>query len=445
MFEQCAICGCRVHRVANTYAQPSIAGRSHAYRHYYVPERFFGRTKTRRGVLVEGIFPYCPWEHEGKSGLLCYECHSELLGNPVLLPQQMAQFADLVKHRGLREEVKTESREPIAGRVALLHDVIALGLAASLKKEVARARLQALRELAPFLGGFAAIFLLVGFSPWIETYSASESIAIEGWVFFLAGLMGCALSPGRPFRAAFMGTAGVLAGTAAGIVAHEIVSNALGNDPHRAFSPLMIATHAGMSAPSMLLSALIWKAGSSSFFWDLSHLKEFADGRIAAHRRKILDCLLIDIATLKTRIAANGAFAGGCADREVVSICSNALYALAETVLTQYDGIVAELLVPNPLAVERLMRSVPLQLQPLFDECLAQVRREANLAGTPETTTMCVATLKSRFSAICDDVALTLKASLAERYRTVLGELKQLLHRFSERLPKFAWSLHRHS
>lgn len=66
--------------------------------------------------------------------MFCYECHEELVHNPVLLPEDIDQFAELVKQRGLSEEMKTESREPIAGRVALLHEVIARGIA-SLRNE----------------------------------------------------------------------------------------------------------------------------------------------------------------------------------------------------------------------------------------------------------------------------------------------------------------------
>lgn len=70
----------------------------------------------------------CPWGHEGESGVFCYECHEELLHNPVLLPEDVSRFAELVRLSDLSEKVKTEDRSKIAGRVVLLHDVIALGL-----------------------------------------------------------------------------------------------------------------------------------------------------------------------------------------------------------------------------------------------------------------------------------------------------------------------------
>jgi hypothetical protein len=43
MTEKCAICGCELHRIAGTYARPTVEGRSHASKHHFVSERFFGR------------------------------------------------------------------------------------------------------------------------------------------------------------------------------------------------------------------------------------------------------------------------------------------------------------------------------------------------------------------------------------------------------------------
>jgi hypothetical protein len=74
------------------------------------------------------MFPSSPWGHEGESEVFCFECHEELLHNPVLLPEDVERFAELVRMRGLSDTVKTEDRSKIAGRIALLHDVIARGL-----------------------------------------------------------------------------------------------------------------------------------------------------------------------------------------------------------------------------------------------------------------------------------------------------------------------------
>lgn len=133
MRELCAICGCDLKRLPKTYALPTVDGRSHATKHHYVAERFFGRSSNRKGTKHSGMFDSCPWGYEGEFGLFCYECHEELIHNPVLLPEDISQFAELVKLRGLSEVVKTDSREAIAGRVKLFHEVIVCGLAALLK------------------------------------------------------------------------------------------------------------------------------------------------------------------------------------------------------------------------------------------------------------------------------------------------------------------------
>lgn len=134
MFETCAICGCLLHRDGE-YAKPTVKGRSHATEHHYVAERFFGRSKNRRGTQREAIFDECPWGMEGKTDVFCYECHEELLHNPVFLPEDIRRFAELVKLRKLSEETKTESRQKIGSRIKLLHEIIAKGLQEFLASE----------------------------------------------------------------------------------------------------------------------------------------------------------------------------------------------------------------------------------------------------------------------------------------------------------------------
>jgi len=77
MGERCAICDCVLHRTAGTYARPTIEGRSHATKHHFVAERFFGRSSNRRGTVTDGVFTSCPWGHEGETAVFCYECHEE--------------------------------------------------------------------------------------------------------------------------------------------------------------------------------------------------------------------------------------------------------------------------------------------------------------------------------------------------------------------------------
>jgi len=128
MTEHCAICGCPLHRTAGTYARSTVAGRSHATQHHFVAERFFGRSANRRGTRTEGIFQQCPWGLEGQFATFCYECHEDLLHNPVLLPADIERFAKLVRLNGLAEITKSSDRSPIAGRVRLLQLAISRGI-----------------------------------------------------------------------------------------------------------------------------------------------------------------------------------------------------------------------------------------------------------------------------------------------------------------------------
>ncbi len=126
--ECCAICGCQLTRKRDTYARPTIEGRSHATEHHYVAERFFGRSSNRRNEQRERIFDICPWSLEGRSAIYCYECHEELLHNPVFLPDDIRRLSDLVKARGLDEVSKPHDRSQLAGRIKLFQEVIHTGL-----------------------------------------------------------------------------------------------------------------------------------------------------------------------------------------------------------------------------------------------------------------------------------------------------------------------------
>jgi hypothetical protein len=128
MTERCAICGCELHRTQGTYARPTVEGRSHASKHHFVAERFFGRSSNRRGTQRHRVFEECPWSVEGQTTVFCYDCHEELLHNPVFLPVDIARLAGLVRERLLDEDRKTESKDKIAGRIELLHEIIQLGL-----------------------------------------------------------------------------------------------------------------------------------------------------------------------------------------------------------------------------------------------------------------------------------------------------------------------------
>jgi len=127
MSERCALCGCLLNR-SGEYATPTVQGRSHATEHHFVAERFFGRTKNRPGQQRVPILDEDPWGVEGQKEVFCYECHEELLHNPVLLPQDIQQFAALVANRALNENEKPGGRRKIAGRIKLFHEILVTGL-----------------------------------------------------------------------------------------------------------------------------------------------------------------------------------------------------------------------------------------------------------------------------------------------------------------------------
>ena len=127
--ERCAICDCVLHRNGG-YASGTFESRSHATRHHLVAERFFGRSANRPGDLRAGILVECPWQSERVTAVLCYECHEELLHNPVFLPADLSAFGALVRTRNLHEDAKPESRDKISERIKLLHEVIVAGVEA---------------------------------------------------------------------------------------------------------------------------------------------------------------------------------------------------------------------------------------------------------------------------------------------------------------------------
>ncbi|MBU1022691.1 hypothetical protein KKB99_00295 [bacterium] len=127
MTETCDICGCKLNR-GTEYAKPTIKGRSHATKHHYVAERFFGRSTSRVKTERDGVFKDCPWGYEKETGTFCYECHEELLHNPVILPDDIQKFNEIVKLRALNEIEKSSSRIKLAGRIQLFREIISIGI-----------------------------------------------------------------------------------------------------------------------------------------------------------------------------------------------------------------------------------------------------------------------------------------------------------------------------
>jgi hypothetical protein len=133
MEKTCSICGCELTR-GGKYARPTVEGRSHATRHHFVAERFFGRSRTGKAGVRESIFEECPWPVERQTAVFCYECHEELIHNPIFLPEDVGNFAALVRRHGLNEVSKNSSRDKLAKRILLLHEVIERGIASLLRE-----------------------------------------------------------------------------------------------------------------------------------------------------------------------------------------------------------------------------------------------------------------------------------------------------------------------
>lgn len=131
MKDKCNICGCKLER-SGEYA--TFEGRAHASRHHHIAQRFL-KTKDKMGNKFQPTFSKCPWEIEKKTVLLCYECHEELIQNPVFLPKDIEKFKQLVKFRKLAENEKPMNRKKLAGRIILLNEVIETGIEQLLRME----------------------------------------------------------------------------------------------------------------------------------------------------------------------------------------------------------------------------------------------------------------------------------------------------------------------
>ena len=124
---KCQICDCKIHNNGE-YAKPTIRGRSHASRHHYIAERFYGRTKNKQKYKARPIFKDEFTEYEKKYGLFCYECHEELLHNPIVLPESINKLKKLIRKMGYHESSKGASRKKIAQRIKLFQEIISLGI-----------------------------------------------------------------------------------------------------------------------------------------------------------------------------------------------------------------------------------------------------------------------------------------------------------------------------
>lgn len=155
----------------------------------------------------------------------------------------------------------------------------------------------------------------------------------------------------------------------------------------------------------------------------MSELRELANAKIDAERVKLLASLPAEIEALKRKNAANGLLRSGNTILGVVAICSSALDSLGRLVLDQYRWAVTQSLLTTQSWVEELVQVVPDQLVPLYERCVDHVKREADLAGAPRAAPECIAKLEVKRDEIVNDIALSLRASFAERKRGLVRNL----------------------
>jgi hypothetical protein len=124
---RCDICNCQ--GLWPIEGRHTPAGRSQLTHRNVVARTLFGRNrKTGWKDPVQPVFEEDPWDNGWESRFVCLECRDELLGQPVLLPWDMARLSSLIRQAGFAEDVRTTDRSKMAGRVSLFHEVISRGL-----------------------------------------------------------------------------------------------------------------------------------------------------------------------------------------------------------------------------------------------------------------------------------------------------------------------------
>ena len=132
--EKCAICGCTLNDDPKVYATDTEAGRGHRSKSHYIAERLLGRCRTQGDGIFTGRERWLQGSG-GKTEDLCFDCHEELLHNPVLLPDDIKRFRDLVFYYGYGERTKIDGdKKKLAKRIKLLHSVIEEGIKVLLAK-----------------------------------------------------------------------------------------------------------------------------------------------------------------------------------------------------------------------------------------------------------------------------------------------------------------------
>ena len=105
-------------RKKGQYAKDSINGRSYPTKHHLIAKRFYNK---KRKKIFETIDKPSVVE-------LCYDCHEELLHNPVLSANDIEKFSMLIKQKECNETIKDDSKNKIRERIDLFAEIIAEGI-----------------------------------------------------------------------------------------------------------------------------------------------------------------------------------------------------------------------------------------------------------------------------------------------------------------------------
>ena len=128
--EKCEICGCQLTSKQDTYGQDTLAGRAHQTKHHNIAKRFYGQQNGRKPIFKKKDRTGNGWNVTR----CCFECHEELLHNPILTSKNIKTLSTLVKKTGSGERRKPEDKKRIANRILLFHAVIDTGLEALNRK-----------------------------------------------------------------------------------------------------------------------------------------------------------------------------------------------------------------------------------------------------------------------------------------------------------------------
>ena len=132
----------------------------------------------------------------------------------------------------------------------------------SIKSALGRLAVMIVRTLATFLCGMVSLFLLVQLDSWVDKPYANLALPllISFGPFILAGVVGCAITPRHPYRAAST----VVIGVFVGIIIHIILYPTI-NGFERNLFPLEIVGDTLLAAFCCFFTAALWRECSHFF------------------------------------------------------------------------------------------------------------------------------------------------------------------------------------